>query len=80
MYDSDFHTTSANRLGVREYLRERVVIGANVLIGNNVIILKGSAVGDNSVVAAEAVVTKKFGPNVIVAGIPARVIGPVPQL
>lgn len=49
-----------------------VKIGNNVWIGMNAIILKGVTIGDNSVVAAGAVVTKDVPPNTVVAGNPAR--------
>ena len=51
-----------------------VVIGKNVWIGNNVTILKDSQVGDNSIVAAGAVVSGKFPENVISGGVPAKII------
>lgn len=50
------------------------VIGDNVFIGNNAIILMGAQVGSNSIVAAGAVVTKKFEDNLVIGGNPARVI------
>lgn len=50
-----------------------VVICNNVWIGMNAIILKGVTVGENSVVAAGAVVTKDVPANCIVAGNPAAV-------
>ncbi|PSR32915.1 MAG: acetyltransferase, partial [Sulfobacillus thermosulfidooxidans] len=34
----------------------------------------GINIGDNSVVAANAVVTKDVEPNVVVGGVPARII------
>ena len=40
----------------------------------NAVILKGVTIGENSVVAAGAVVTKDVPPNVIVAGNPAVVV------
>ena len=40
----------------------------------NAIILKGVTIGENSVVAAGAVVTKSVPANVVVAGNPATVI------
>ena len=46
----------------------------NAWIGMNAIILKGVTIGENSVVAAGAVVTKDVPPNVIVAGNPAVVV------
>lgn len=51
-----------------------VIIGNNVWIGNNVTILKNSEIGNNSIVAAGAVVTGKFPKDVIIGGIPAKVI------
>lgn len=52
----------------------KVIIGKNVWIGSNVTILKDTFIGDNSVIAAGSIVTGKFPENVIVGGIPARVI------
>ena len=40
-------------------------------IGSNVTILDGVTVGENSVIAAGAVVNKSFPNNVIIGGIPA---------
>jgi carbonic anhydrase/acetyltransferase-like protein (isoleucine patch superfamily) len=51
-----------------------VVIGRNVWIGLRCTIMRGVTIGDNSVVAAGAVVTKSVPPNTIVAGNPAVVI------
>jgi len=52
-----------------------IVIGRNVWIGNNVIILKGTEIGNNSVIGAGAAVTGgKFPSNVVIAGNPARIV------
>lgn len=51
-----------------------VIIGENVWIGNNVTILKNSHIGDNTIIAAGAVVSGNFPDNVIIGGIPARII------
>lgn len=49
-------------------------IGNNVWIGANSIILDGVTLGNNIIVAAGAVVSKNFGDNCIIGGIPARII------
>lgn len=51
-----------------------IEIGKNVWIGNNVLLLKNTKIGDNSIVAAGAIVNKEFPENVIIGGIPARII------
>lgn len=51
-----------------------IVIGNKVWIGANATILSGVTVGENSVIAAGAVVTKSVPKNVIVGGIPAKII------
>ena len=52
----------------------KVIIGKNVWIGNNVTILKNSEVGENSIVATGAVVAGFFPSNVIIGGVPAKII------
>lgn len=51
-----------------------VKIERNVWIGNNVLILKNTHIGENTIVAAGAVVTGNFPPNVIIGGVPAKII------
>jgi acetyltransferase-like isoleucine patch superfamily enzyme len=51
-----------------------VVLRRNTWIGANATILPGVTIGENSVVAAGAVVTKDVPPNTVVAGVPAKVI------
>ena len=84
--DSDFHPLEpAQRLidahALAPFFKDRpprpklktapVKIGDNVWIGMNAVILKGVTIGENSVVAAGAVVTKSVSANTIVAGNPA---------
>lgn len=49
-------------------------IGKNVWIGANSTICPGVSIGDNSVVAAGAVVNRDVPQDVIVGGVPARII------
>ncbi|WP_236354944.1 acyltransferase [Konateibacter massiliensis] len=44
------------RNSLKGFTKEKVVIGKNVWIGANCVILKGSRIGDNSVIAAGSVV------------------------
>lgn len=53
---------------------ESIRIKENAWIGANVTILPGVTVGKNSIIAADATVTKDVPDNVIVAGTPARII------
>ena len=52
----------------------RIHIKKNVWIGANATILPGVTIGENSVVAAGAVVSKDVPDNTIVGGIPAKII------
>ncbi len=87
--DSDFHPIDPaqrriDALALSPFLKDRpsrpvlrtapVVIRDNVWIGMGAVILKGVTIGENSVVAAGAIVTKNVPPNVIVAGNPAKVV------
>lgn len=51
-----------------------ITIGNNCWISGHATINPGVTLGDNVVVASGAVVTKSFGDNVVIAGVPARVI------
>ena len=52
----------------------KVVIEENAWIGIGAIICPGVTIGRNAVVAAGAVVTKDVPDNVVVAGVPAKII------
>ena len=51
-----------------------IVLGKRVWVGSNSTITKGVTIGDNSIVAAGAVVTKDVPANCIVGGVPAKII------
>lgn len=61
----------ANR---REVECKPVKIGKNAWLGANSTILPGVSVGENSVVAAGAIVTRNVPANTVVAGVPAHEI------
>ena len=52
----------------------KIKIGNNCFIGMGCKIMPGVTIGDNVIVGAGAIVTKDIGSNVIVAGVPAKVI------
>ena len=77
--DSDFHPLEpAQRLidaqALAPYFKDRGRELSRLSKSLNAVILKGVTIGDNSVVAAGAVVTKSVAPNTIVAGNPAVVV------
>ncbi len=60
----------------KRYLKSKgeVVIGNNVWLGDKVAVLSGVHIGNNVIVAANAVVTKDIPDGCVVAGVPARII------
>ncbi|AVK63176.1 acetyltransferase [Lactobacillus sp. CBA3606] len=73
IYTVNHPLTAAGR---RQYLAQAspITIGNDVWMGGSVTILPGVTIGNNVVLAAGAVVTKDVPDNVIVAGVPAKVI------
>lgn len=51
-----------------------ICLGNNIWVGAKVTFLDGCSVGDNSVVAAGAVVNGNFPPNSVIGGVPAKLI------
>lgn len=70
--DSDFHEVG-NHFSEDGKTAE-IIIKDNVWLATRCTILKGVTIGENSVVAAGAVVTRDVPPNSVVAGVPAKVI------
>lgn len=54
--------------------RKGIKVGSNVWIGAGAVFLDGSEVGDGCIVAAGSIVTKKFGNDIVIGGIPAKEI------
>lgn len=75
-----FHSENHNFSDTSKLIREQgvsnkgIVLGNNIWVGAKVTFLDGCEIGDNSVVAAGAVVTGKFPKNSIIGGVPAKVI------
>lgn len=71
-HDQDFRRRSS-------LIPKPVRICRDVWIGAGCVICPGVTVGEHSIVAAGAVVTKDVAPDVVVAGVPARVIKRLPE-
>jgi acetyltransferase-like isoleucine patch superfamily enzyme len=71
MIDDDHHQVIPEKAGSTA---KKIKVGDHVWIGCNVTILKGSEIGDNSIVAAGSVVKGSFPANSMIAGNPAKVV------
>ena len=75
-----FYSENHNYNDLTKLIREQGVshkgikIGNKCWIGAGAVFLDGAELGDGCVVGANAVMTKKFPDNVVVAGIPEKVI------
>jgi len=67
--DTDQHALPGQGLQIAP-----VEIGDRVWIGARAIVLKGVRIGDDSIIAAGAVVTRSIPPRSVVGGVPARII------
>lgn len=63
------------QIGKAHYYMGTIEIFDHVMIGANSLILPNTKIGPNVIVAAGSVVTKDVPEGVIVAGVPAKVIG-----
>ncbi len=81
--DTDFHPVDpthrlsqmkGENFSFESVAKKKIKIGRNVWVGWGTIILKGVTIGDNSIIAAGAVVVSDIPPNSIAAGNPAKVV------
>ena len=73
-WNVNIQTANHHPIYRNQYQVASVVIGKNCWLGGNVTILPGVTLGDNVTVGANSVVTKSFPSNVIIAGVPAKII------
>lgn len=73
--DNDFHPlfSEERRYSKTNIGTEPVIIGDNVFIGANTIILKGTQIGNNTIIGAGSVVKGRIPPNSIAFGNPVRI-------
>ena len=75
-----FHSENHNYNDLTKLIREQGVshkgikIDNNCWIGGRCGVFDSAELGDGCVVGANAVITKKFPDNVVVAGIPAKIV------
>ena len=74
IFDTDWHRLDGLDL---EAPSAPTRIGRGAWLGARVVVLKGVTIGENTVVAANSVVTKDLPANVLARGNPARVIRPI---
>jgi acetyltransferase-like isoleucine patch superfamily enzyme len=58
---------------------EQVKIGDGIFIGAGALIMPGITIGDTSVVGARSLVLNDVPPGVVVAGVPAKIIGSIEE-
>lgn len=68
--DNDGHEI----IGLGKPVSQPIVIEDHVWIGARVTVLKGVTIGEGSIVAAGAVVSRDVPPHTLVAGVPAKVV------
>ena len=63
IYDHDHDYRATGGLKAGKYKTEPILIGNNVWLGANVVILRGSEIGDNSIIGAGCIVKRIVPPN-----------------
>lgn len=73
IYNSDYHPMydmQGNHLNTNA----DVIVGDNVWIGRKVFLLKGTKIGDGSIIASGTITSKEIPAHCVVAGVPGRVV------
>ncbi|MEY8849449.1 acyltransferase [Psychroserpens sp. XS_ASV72] len=75
-FHSENHNFSDTKLLIREQgvTSKGIELGNNIWVGSKATFLDGSKVGNNSVVAAGSVVKDEFPDNVVIGGVPAKIL------
>ena len=71
---SDSHKIIDLETGERINCAKDVIIGRHCWIAQNVTLLKGTQIGDHTIVGFGSICTKNYPAHCIIAGIPARII------
>lgn len=61
-------------------ISQKIILEENVWLGANVTVCPGVTIGENSIIAAGSVVTKNVDKNVIVGGVPAKLINVIKDI
>ena len=75
--DNSMGRESAHNLPVELRKRQGPTIRRHATIGQGACILPGVEIGENTIIGANSVVTKKMEPRVLALGVPARVVRPL---
>jgi acetyltransferase-like isoleucine patch superfamily enzyme len=75
-FHSENHNFSDKSMLIREQgvVSEGIILGNNIWVGAKVTFIDGCKVGDNSVIAAGAVVKGHFPDNKVIGGVPAKIL------
>lgn len=74
IFSSNHGTDPGTPMIEQPYREKDVMIGDNVWLGSHVVVLPGVRIGENTIIAAGAVVSKDIPANVIAGGVPAKII------
>ncbi|MHA6608531.1 DapH/DapD/GlmU-related protein [Photobacterium damselae] len=73
-YSGSVQSSALELAKERKLVSSPVIIEDNVWLGEGAVVLPGVTIGENSVIGANAVVTKNIPMNSIACGVPAKVI------